>query len=255
MKFDREALERAMTLYAVTDRSWLKAGETLPQAVEQAICADAMRKIELLRTEERSALVLSSDAWHQGVVGIVASRIAEDYNCPTFLICMDGDHGKASSRSYGGFNLFGALTTLSDLLESYGGHELAAGFTIHRSQIDAFREAVCRDARQYYAESGQRTVLDIDCAVTADLLSVGSIDALSALEPCGNGCPKPVLMMKGLTIERITMVGGGRHMRLRLRRGRYAINAIYFSATPETASIQPGDLVEFVREADVSERG
>ena len=72
-------------------------------------------------------------------MGIVASRIAEEYCCPTFLICLDGEHGKASSRSYGGFNLFAGLTTLSHLLESYAGHELAAGFTIHRDQIAAFR--------------------------------------------------------------------------------------------------------------------
>ena len=159
------------------------------QQVESDIYRQAVQMLPTGSTPE--AIVLADERWHQGVVGIVASRIAEEYCCPTFLFCLDGDHGKASSRSFGGFNLFQALKNHSHLLESYGGHELAAGFTIHRSQIDAFREAVCRDARQYYAESGQRTVLDIDCAVTADLLSVGSIDALSALEPCGNGCPKP----------------------------------------------------------------
>jgi single-stranded-DNA-specific exonuclease len=178
------------------------------------------------------------------VVGIVASRIAEEYHCPAFLICMDGDHGKASSRSYGGFNLFTSLSCLSDLLESYGGHELAAGFTIARDQIDTFRQRICALAREYYAQCQSRTVLDVDCAVTAELLSVSGIDSLSALEPCGNGCPKPVLMMERLQVERIIMVGNGRHMRLRLRQGRHAINAIYFSQTPQTASIEPGDLVD-----------
>ena len=78
------------------------------------------------------AIVLADESWHQGVVGIVASRMAEEYSCPTFLICLDGEKGKASSRSYGGFNLFRSLEQLSGLLESYGGHELAAGFTIRR---------------------------------------------------------------------------------------------------------------------------
>ncbi len=95
------------------------------------------------------SIVLADESWHQGVVGIVASRMAEEYCCPAFLICLDGEHGKASSRSYGGFNLFASLTALSDLLESYGGHELAAGFTIHRDQIDAFRTAVCHLAKEY----------------------------------------------------------------------------------------------------------
>ena len=212
------------------------------QAVESEIYSEAIAMLSAGQPPE--AIVLAGETWHQGVVGIVASRIAEEYSCPAFLICMDGDHGKASSRSYGGFNLFSALTTLAPLLESYGGHELAAGFTISRENIDRFRQEISVLAAEYYAQVDSRTTLDVDCAITAELLTVGGIESLSALEPCGNGCPKPVLMMERLTVDRITMVGNGRHMRLRLRQGRHGINAIYFSATPETASIQPGDLVD-----------
>ena len=212
------------------------------QAVESEIYEQAIKMLPTQQPPE--AIVLAGETWHQGVVGIVASRIAEEYNCPAFLICMDGNHGKASSRSYGGFNLFSSLSTLSDLLESYGGHELAAGFTIARDKIDAFREQISILARDYYAQCQSRTVLDVDCAVTAELLTVGGIDSLNTLEPCGNGCPKPVLMMERLQVERIIMVGNGRHMRLRLRQGRHVINAIYFSQTPQTASIEPGDLVD-----------
>ena len=86
------------------------------QAVEQAICADATEKIEKLRSEERSALVLSSENWHQGVVGIVASRLSEKYSCPSFMIHLKDGTGKGSCRSYGGFNLFAALDACSDLL-------------------------------------------------------------------------------------------------------------------------------------------
>ena len=191
-----------------------------------------------------AAIVLADESWHQGVVGIVASRMAEEYCCPAFLICLDGEHGKASSRSYGGFNLFSALTKLSPLLESYGGHELAAGFTITRQQIPSFREAICKLAEQYYADDICRTQLEVDCAIPPELLTVRGIESLSALEPCGNGCPKPVLMMEKLTVDRISLVGGGRHMRLRLRSRYHTINAIYFSATPESASVQPGDVVD-----------
>ena len=221
------------------------------QAVESEIYDQAIAMLSQERNPE--AIVLAGETWHQGVVGIVASRIAEEYSCPTFLICMDGDHGKASSRSYGGFNLFSALSTLSPLLESYGGHELAAGFTISRSKIDQFRTHICALAKEFYAEVDERTTLDVDCAVTAELLSVGGIDSLNVLEPCGNGCPKPVLMMERLHVERINMVGGGRHMRLRLRQGRYNLGAIYFSATPESASIQPGDLVDVAFHPQINE--
>ena len=221
------------------------------QSVESEIYNQAVGMLPTGQPPE--AIVLADESWHQGVVGIVASRIAEEYACPTFLICLDGEHGKASSRSHGGFNLFASLTTLSSLLESYGGHELAAGFTITRSNIPEFRKQICSLAAGYYQDDIPRTVLDVDCAIPVELLTIPNIDSLSVLEPCGNSCPKPVLLMKGLTIERITMVGGGRHMRLRLRAGRASINAIYFSVTPEAVSVQTGDLVDVAFTPQINE--
>ena len=212
------------------------------QGVESEIYDQAISMLPEGNAPE--AIVLADDRWHQGVVGIVASRIAEEYCCPTFLICLDGDHGKASSRSYGGFNLFASLTALSPLLESYGGHELAAGFTISRQNIDRFREEICALASAYYCGDMPRTSLDIDCAVSPELLTISNIESLDALEPCGNGCPKPVLMMENLTVDRLQSVGNGKHLRLRLRRGRTSINAIYFSATAQSASVAQGDVVD-----------
>ena len=221
------------------------------QAVESEIYRQAVSMLPMGKPPE--AIVLADESWHQGVVGIVASRIAEEYACPTFLICLDGEHGKASSRSHGGFNLFASLSALSPLLESYGGHELAAGFTISRANIPEFRRQICALAAQYYTDDVPRTVLDVDCAVSPELLTLHNVDALQMLEPCGNGCPKPVLMMKNLTIDRISMVGGGRHMRLRLCSGHTYLNAIYFSADPQTVSIQPGDLVDVAFTPQVNE--
>ena len=221
------------------------------QAVESDIYQTAISMLPSGQTPD--AIVLADETWHQGVVGIVASRIAEEYACPTFLICLDGEHGKASSRSHSGFNLFSSLTALSPLLESYGGHELAAGFTIHRDNIPEFRRQICALAADLYQDDTPRTSLDIDCAIPAELLTIKGIEALNVLEPCGNGCPKPVMMMKNMTVERISMVGSGRHMRLRLRSGRTVLNAIYFSATPETASIQTGDTVDVAFAPQINE--
>ena len=212
------------------------------QNVESEIYAQAVDMLP--EGQIPQAIVLADESWHQGVVGIVASRLAEEYCCPTFLICLDGQHGKGSSRSYSGFNLFGALAGLSHLLESYGGHELAAGFTIDRDQIPAFREAICRLAEDYYDDGTARTVLEADCAIKPELLTLHNVESLSQLEPCGNGCPKPLLVMEELTVDRVSQVGGGRHMRLRLRGGRYDLQAIWFSANAQTASIQPGDVVD-----------
>ena len=221
------------------------------QSVESEIYDQAVSMLPAGQTPE--AIVLADESWHQGVVGIVASRIAEEYACPAFLICLDGEHGKASSRSHGGFNLFASLTTLSDLLESYGGHELAAGFTITRSNIPEFRRQICQLAAAFYTDDTPRTSLDVDCAIPPELLTIPNIESLSVLEPCGNCCPKPLLMMKNLTIERITMVGGGRHMRLRLRSGRFSLNAIYFSANPAAVSIQVDDVVDIAFTPQINE--
>ena len=221
------------------------------QQVESQIYEEAVAMLPSGQIPE--AIVLADEGWHQGVVGIVASRMAEAYCCPTFLICLDGDHGKASSRSFGGFNLFTSLNTLSDLLESYGGHELAAGFTIHRQNIGDFRREICRLAGEFYTDAGPRTVLDVDCIVTPELLTVRGVDALSALEPCGNGCPKPVLMMRNLIVDRISMVASGKHMRLRLRDGNHFVNGIFFSSNPESASIEPGDLVDVAFQPQIND--
>ena len=221
------------------------------QSVESEIYDQAVSMLPAGQPPE--AIVLADETWHQGVVGIVASRIAEEYACPAFLICLDGEHGKASSRSHGGFNLFASLTTLAPLLESYGGHELAAGFTITRGNIPEFRRQICQLAAGFYNDDTPRTALDVDCAISPELLTIPNIESLSVLEPCGNCCPKPVLMMKNLTVERITMVGGGRHMRLRLRSGRIGLNAIYFSANPAVVSIQTGDLVDIAFTPQVNE--
>ena len=221
------------------------------QAVEAEIYRQA---VEMLPPgEPPQAIVLADESWHQGVVGIVSSRMAEEYCCPTFLICLDGEHGKASSRSYGGFNLFAALKDASGLLESYGGHELAAGFTVKRENIPAFREKITAMAKAYYAGSIQQIVLDTDCVVTPELLTLSNVNSLSVLEPCGNGCPKPLLVMEGLTVEKISQVGGGKHMRLQLRKGHHVLQAIYFSATPQSASICPGDQVDVAFAPQINE--
>ena len=200
-----------------------------------------------------SAIVLAGEEWHQGVVGIVASRLAEEYGCPTFLICLDGERGKASSRSYGGFNLFSSLESLSHLLESYGGHELAAGFTIGRNEINPFREAVKKLAEEFVASGQQKAALEIDCAVEPKLLNEENVTALDQLEPCGAGCPKPVFFMDGLNVDLLSEVGGGKHLRLRLSRDGMSFGAIFFSTTALRCGIAQGDQVEIAFTPQINE--
>ena len=154
------------------------------QSVEQDICADAIDQIGRLPASERSALVLASERWHQGVVGIVASRLSEKYSCPSFMIHLKGGMGKGSCRSWGGFNLFAALESCSDLLEEFGGHELAAGFTIREENIPAFRSRMNRCA--HAAMDGNLPVpsLDVDCAITSPAeVTLPAVEEQGMLEP------------------------------------------------------------------------
>lgn len=215
------------------------------QAVEQAICADAIGQIEKLRSEERSALVLSSEAWHQGVVGIVASRLSEKYSCPSFMIHLKDGTGKGSCRSYGGFNLFAALDACSDLLDGFGGHELAAGFTIPEENIDAFRQRMNRYVRS--AMDGEMPVssLEIDAAITnPGEVTLEQVESLSQLEPYGAGNPRPVFALLGATVDAIQPVGQGRHLKLRLSKGTVRFDAIFFSMTEAECGVSVGGRVD-----------
>ncbi len=222
------------------------------QETEVRIYRDAIAQLD--RTPADEAIVLAGEDWHQGVVGIVASRLCEEFCRPAFLISLSGAHGKASSRSSGGFNLFAALRDNAALLEGYGGHELAAGFTIARENIDRFREKMCEAVRAHNASGAQSSTLGIDCEVSAELLTIENVDALEELEPCGIGCPKPIFCLREVTVESYGAVGGGKHLRLRLRcRSGECFNAIYFSAGRLVDSLRTGDLLDVAFYAQVNE--
>lgn len=215
------------------------------QAVEQAICADAICQIEKLRSEDRSALVLSSEDWHQGVVGIVASRLSEKYSCPSFMIHLKDGTGKGSCRSYGGFNLFAALESCADLLDGFGGHELAAGFTIPEENIDTFRTRMNRYVRS--ASGGELPVssLEIDAPITCPSdVTLDQVEHLGLLEPYGAGNPRPVFALLGVTVDAIQSVGQGKHLKLRLSKGTCRFDAIFFSVTAEDCGINAGMRVD-----------
>ena len=215
------------------------------QSVEQDICADAIAQIERLPDEFRSALVLASEHWHQGVVGIVASRLSEKYSCPSFMIHIKDGCGKGSCRSYGGFNLFAALESCSDLLDGFGGHELAAGFTIRQENIEKFRRRMNLYVRS--SSGGELPVpsLEIDAPiVNPSDITLEEVDCLSVLEPYGSGNPRPVFALLGATVDSIQPVGQGRHLKLRLSKGTPHFDAIFFSVSAEECAFAAGSRVD-----------
>lgn len=211
------------------------------QKLEQAIWQDAAAMLEA--EPPAGPIVLASEGWHQGVIGIAASRLTEAFSLPAIMICLDGDKGKGSCRSFGGFNLFEALSACSEYLESFGGHAMAAGLNIRRENIPAFQAAI----GQYYRENPPRggSELDIDlCVCDGRLLDMDCVESLEMLEPCGCGNPRPALCITGAVLESVTPIGGGKHLRLRLQQFGRSWNCVFFAQTEEALGLAPGKRVD-----------
>ena len=191
------------------------------------------------------AIVLASERRHQGVVGIVASRLSEKFSCPSFMIHLAGGMGKGSCRSYGGFNLFAALEACSDLLVGFGGHELAAGFTIKEENIPAFRKRINQYVRTHCGDSAPVSSLEIDAALTRpSLITLQEVEELSRLEPYGAGNNRPVFCLRGARLESMQSVGQNKHLKLRLQKGHTSFDGIFFSVTPAECGLTVGERVD-----------
>lgn len=217
----------------------------LRQAIELEIFQHCDQLLTHTPALSAPVIVLAGEGWHQGVIGIVASRLAEKFACPAFMISLDGDKGKGSCRSFGGFNLFGALERCAPLLDSYGGHELAAGFSIRRDNIPAFRAALCQLVEEFAGHQPMESSLDVDCEIPhCSLLSTQDVESLSLLEPFGSGNPKPVFLLRSVCVLSHTDVGGGRHLKLKLRRDGVVMDAIFFSANTAACGIENGQRLD-----------
>ncbi len=212
------------------------------QQMEQNIWNEA---VEMVTEQHLSGtpLVLASETWHKGIVGIIASRLSEQYSVPSVLICLDGDDGKGSCRSYGNFDLFAALSACSQHLESFGGHALAAGLSIHRRDLDAFRATL----HEHYINNPPAPVPDLQCELLigdSELLTLDSVESIGFMEPYGNSNPKPLMCMTGLTLDQITPIGGGKHLRLKFRVGSRLFDGIFFGHSYADLGLKQGDLVD-----------
>ena len=198
------------------------------QALDQRILDEALEQVERTADPDRDAgFVLVGDGWHPGVVGIVASRVVERYGRPTFLIAFDGDIGKGSGRSTSRFNLHDALLTCGDLLERYGGHHMAAGLTIRRGSLDAFRERFGDVARQTLSPDDLGPEQRVDLEVTLPEVNRDLERLCRYLEPCGQGNPSPVFGVRGVRFTNRSVVGNG-HLKGALDDGRTRLWAIGF---------------------------
>ncbi len=234
------------------------------QAEENKIMREAYQKIEKYDIEKNPVIVLDADNWHHGVIGIVASRITEKYVRPAILVSFEGnesaertpdDIGKGSGRSIKGMNLVDALCHCSDHLVKFGGHELAAGLSVTRGELDNFRNLINDYARSMLTEKDMIQTVEADCELDFSELNLSLAKSIQLLEPYGVSNPIPVFIMRGVTVAEISGISDGKHTRLALGNGRYNISAMYFSNSPESLGVYVGDKVDVLFNLDINEWG
>ncbi len=211
------------------------------QSIETQIWEEANVMLDGVNPEK--PIILASDKWHQGVIGIAASKLAEQYSLPSIMICINGDVGKGSCRSFGGFNIFEALSACSEHLIGFGGHALAAGLNIRTDKLDDFKAAMA----EYFSKNRPNEQPEVQCDLLINepsLLTIDNVRSLDRLEPYGNMNPKPVMCMYGVTIESMTAVGNGRHLKMRVLLDNTPFECIFFSHTSRELNIHEGSCVD-----------
>jgi single-stranded-DNA-specific exonuclease len=213
--------------------------------VETRILFEAEAQVAEARAAgaQPAAYVLAADGWHPGVIGIVASRIAERHHRPAVLIALDGDEGTGSGRSIPAFDLLAGLNAASSDLLRHGGHRAAAGLTIERGRVDAFRAAFVAHAAATLTPADLMPVQRVDAVVPGDALHLGLAEELQRLAPFGMGNPDPALLVPSALLAEPRPMGEGRHVAFTLAAGGARSRCVAFgrgSSLP-AASGEPVD--------------
>jgi len=221
------------------------------QRIEQEILTEAVEQIQSNpKWQYSNVLVVSGEGWHDGVIGIVASRLVERYGKPTIVITDDGNDVKGSGRSIDGFNLYEALCHCSDVLTHFGGHTLAAGLGLERDRIDEFRKSI-----NCYAGTIEMPFPTqcIDFKINPSCVTTNLLDTIELLEPFGAGNAQPVFGLYNMMITDIAPIGGGKHLRIGLKRGNTTLSAVKFRVTQLDFPFVVGDTVDIAASFEPNE--
>ncbi len=212
------------------------------QQTEQEISALALKQIEETPDMKYdSVLVVDGEGWNDGVIGIVASRLVEKYGKPSIVITRTGENAKGSGRSIDGFSLYDALNSVGHMLTHFGGHKLAAGLGIDSSRIDEFRKAINDYARDFDMPF---MVQRIDYKLKIHSINETLLAITETMEPCGAGNPQPVFGLYNMTVEGVTPISSGKHIRVDLSKNGNTVKAVMFSCTAAKFPYEKGDVVD-----------
>ena len=231
------------------------------QLEENRIADEAFESIERNGYDHGGVIILDNAEWNHGVIGIVSSRVTEKYSLPSILISFEGNEnpyddeaiGKGSGRSVRGMNLVNALSSCSDLLEKFGGHELAAGLSVKRKNLKELQRRMTEYARASFNGEEPVGALDIDCVLDARDVSKELAMEITLLEPYGVSNLVPVFAMKDMIIEDIVPVGMNRHLKLILSKNGIRFTAMQFCVSSEEFPYEIGDEIDIAFNLEINE--
>ena len=227
--------------------------------LESSIYAEAKEMIgDLYDNDPQDIIVLGKEGWHYGVIGIVASRLVDDYYCPVLLVALEGSEGKGSARSIPGFNITEALSECGDLLDKFGGHEQAAGFSIKAENLGYLRERLANLTREKLTQEEKVKQLKVDCELEGNEIDLELARQLEKLSPFGMGNEYPRFCSREWEIQNWKLVGKEqKHLKLNLKKENNNLQPILFSGNGYKDKIKQGrklDLAFIVKNGIWQER-
>ncbi len=227
---------------------------TLRQQTEQKMFREAMEYLENHpEVKEDNVIVIPHENWHHGIVGIVSSKITEKFYKPSILFAIDGDEAKGSGRSVNGFNLFGALESSSDLLEKFGGHELAAGLTIKAENIEEFRKKINSCSKDQFSETMRTPTILLDAAIKVPYITLDTVNDINRLQPFGVDNPTPLFAVRNIKIHKISVMSEGKHLRMTLLKDGKYLDSVGFGMGEYYQYLQEGDFIDVAFSLDIND--
>ena len=252
---------RSVELFLTNDKdkalelaNYLCEENSLRQQTEQKMFKEALDYLENHpEVKDDKIIVIPHENWHHGIVGIVSSKITEKFYKPSILFAIDGDEAKGSGRSISGFNLFGTLESCTDLLEKFGGHELAAGLTIKASNIEAFRKRINEYAKDHIGEAMLVPTIMLDAAIKAPFITIETVKDINNLQPFGVDNPTPSFMVREIKIHKISTMSDGKHLRMTLLKDGKYLDSVGFGMGEYYHHLEEGDCIDVAFALDIND--
>lgn len=221
------------------------------QKIEREIYGYAQDIVKKKDLSKEKTIVIAGENWHPGVIGIVASRLLDTYNKPSFVISIKDGVGKGSCRSIPGFNIYEALKAHSDILLQFGGHKMAAGFSIKEENIKLFEERMIKYTNEKITDEDCIPILEIEENISLNEITLDFIRSLDILEPFGCDNPKPLFLSKEILVNKTRRIGNeNKHFKFSTFNNKEEIEGVFWNYENNSFCNQ-GQLIDVVYEPEI----